>query len=80
MSSAIHCRFTGQIKYPAVLRHSEKAGRTWCRMEVMVAAGSSDVVRVLCFGGCELDECVRRFAPAKKSQWRGGCHSGSGRT
>jgi hypothetical protein len=41
MSSAIHCRFSGQIKYPPELRQS-KAGRTWCRLQVMVAAGSSD--------------------------------------
>ena len=47
----IHCSFNGIIKATPQLRHSEKSGRTWCRIEVIVAAGSPDVVSVLCFGG-----------------------------
>jgi hypothetical protein len=47
----IHCRFTGEVKFPPQLRHSQKTGRIWCKLQVMVAAGSLSDVGVLCFGG-----------------------------
>jgi hypothetical protein len=50
-SREIHCRFVGEVKYPPQLRLSEKSGRTWCRLAVMVAAGSFGEVGVVCFGG-----------------------------
>lgn len=49
--SEIHCRFTGEVRSTPELRHSERSGRTWCRLMVAVAAGSLGDIGVLAFGG-----------------------------